>query len=251
MEVVKTQATSPEAIATAVKLANEQRLTTIVVRDGAGYYTSRALGAMVREAAYMVQEGVSVELIDDAMRRWGWPRGPLSLVDMIGLDVVHQVTQTLGQAYGGRMQSPATLGTMVADNRMGYKTGSGFYVYNGSGTANGVGASPDATIYELLGVEPNRAMAAEQIQMRCTLQVVNESILCLDDGVLMRAEDGDVGAVLGLGFPVFRGGPFRFADAIGVREVLRRMEKYYDRFGDRWKPAPGLVRMVEKGESFY
>ena len=94
-------------------------------------------------------------------------------------------------------------------------------------------------------------MAPEEIQMRCSLQFVNEAVRCLGDGILRSARDGDIGASFGLGFPPFRGGPFRWIDSVGAPEVLRRIEQYHERFGKRWEPAPLLVEMAKSGKRFH
>ena len=87
--------------------------------------------------------------------------------------------------------------------------------------------------------------------MRCSLQFVNEAIHCLGEGILRSARDGDIGAMFGLGFPPFRGGPFRYVDAIGAAEVLRRMRSYQQAFGKRWTPAPLLVEMATTNGTFF
>ena len=83
------------------------------------------------------------------------------------------------------------------------------------------------------------------------LQFVNEAVRCLGEGILRSARDGDVGAIFGLGFPPFLGGPFRAIDAMGPAEVLKRLEGWKERKGVRFEPAPSLRRMVERGERFY
>ena len=94
-------------------------------------------------------------------------------------------------------------------------------------------------------------LPVEELQQRCALAMVNEAVRCFGDGVLRDPRDGDVGAIFGLDFPRFRGGPFRYVDTIGAADVLRRVQSYADRFGDRWRPAPLLVQMAKKGERFF
>lgn len=94
-------------------------------------------------------------------------------------------------------------------------------------------------------------MPFEEIQMRCSLQFVNEALRCMGDGILRGARDGDIGAIFGLGFPPFRGGPFRYVDAVGPDEVRRRIESYHQKFGPRWEPAPLLVDMAKANKRFY
>ena len=109
----------------------------------------------------------------------------------------------------------------------------------------------DPSVYTLLGVVPSKRVPVEEIQMRCALSLVNEAIRCLGEGVIRSARDGDVAAIFGIGFPAFRGGPFRYVDVLGAAETLRRVQGYADRFGERWRPAPLLVQMARRGERFY
>jgi 3-hydroxyacyl-CoA dehydrogenase/enoyl-CoA hydratase/3-hydroxybutyryl-CoA epimerase len=147
------------------------------------------------------------------------------------------------------MTPPEAMARLVSSDRRGRKSGRGFYRY-GSEPTEGP-SSVDVTVYEVFGVEPRTKLPVEEIQMRCALSMVNEAIRCFGEGVLRCARDGDVGACLALGFPSFRGGPFRYVDTIGAAEVFRRVQGYADRFGERYKPAPLLVQMARKGERFF
>ena len=159
------------------------------------------------------------------------------------------MAQGLHAAFGARMTPPGALATLVADDRRGRKNGRGIYRYGSDGRT----AKPaiDPSVYRLLGVQPRTKLPTEEIQLRCALAMVNEAVRCFGDGVLRDPRDGDVGAIFGLGFPRFRGGPFRYVDTIGAADVLRRVQAYADRFGDRWRPAPLLVQMAKKGERFF
>ncbi len=254
LEVIQTQATSPEVVATAVALGKKQGKTVIVVNDGTGFYTSRILGPMMSEASFLLTEGASVEAIDRAMTAWGWPVGPITLLDEVGIDVAAHVGPIMVAAFGDRMEPPTTMAKLVADGRKGRKNARGFYDYGAAAKKRGKAKAVDASVYAVLGLPTPSAkapMADEEIQMRCSLQLVNEAIHCLGEGILHRAKDGDVGAIFGLGFPPFRGGPFRYVDAVGADEVLRRMRGYEQRFGKRWAPAPLLVELAEHGRRFH
>ncbi|HEY8038620.1 MAG TPA: fatty acid oxidation complex subunit alpha FadJ [Polyangiaceae bacterium] len=251
LEVVRADRTEPWAVATAVALGKRQGKTVIVVKDGPGFYTTRVLAPMLNEAAHLVGEGVAVDAVDAAMVGWGFPVGPLQLLDEVGIDVAARVAQVLHAAFGERMTPPGALSKLVADERSGRKSGRGIYRYDEQ-AGGGEGRRPvDAGVYALLGVQPTTRLPPEEIQMRCALALVNEAIRCFGEGVLRSARDGDVGAVLGLGFPPFRGGPFRYVDTLGAAEALRRVQGYADRFGERWRPAPLLVHMAKKGERFF
>ena len=250
LEVVRTDRTAPWVVATAVALGKRQGKTVIVVKDGVGFFTSRVLAPYMNEAAYLLSEGVPVEAIDRALVAWGWPVGPIQLLDEVGIDVAAHVGAIVHAAFGDRMTPPAPLARLLADNRKGRKNARGFYLYGERGDGDAKRAV-DASVYKTLQIEPRAKLPIEEIQMRCALQLVNEALHCFGEGILRSPRDGDVGAIFGLGFPPFRGGPFRYVDAIGASEILRRVQGYYDRFGRRWMPAPVLVEMAKRGERFY
>ncbi len=250
LEVIRTEKTAPWVVATAVAIGKKQGKTVIVVNDGTGFYTSRILGPLMNEAAYILAEGIPVEDIDGAMRKWGWPVGPITLLDEVGIDIAAHIGPIMVEAFGERMTPPPMFAKLVADDRKGRKNERGFYVYGGKRKKEG-SKQVDQSVYKVLGIEPKNKMAPEEIQMRCSLQFVNEAVRCLGDGILRSARDGDIGAIFGLGFPPFRGGPFRWIDSVGAPEVLRRIEQYHERFGKRWEPAPLLVEMAKSGKRFH
>jgi 3-hydroxyacyl-CoA dehydrogenase/enoyl-CoA hydratase/3-hydroxybutyryl-CoA epimerase len=256
LEVIATPRTAPWAVATAVALGKKQGKTVIVVKDGVGFYTSRILAPYMNEAAHLVAEGVPIDAIDRAMVDWGYPVGPLQLLDEVGIDVAAHVGAIVHAAFGDRMTPPPGMTKLLHDDRKGKKNGRGFYAYGPAGEKRK--REVDASVYAVLGVERTttrrvngRALPAEEIQMRCALQMVNEALLCFGEGVLRSPRDGDVGAIFGLGFPPFRGGPLRYVDTIGAAEVLRRVRGYEMRFGPRFTPAPVLVEMARRGGRFY
>ncbi|PKN34407.1 MAG: fatty acid oxidation complex subunit alpha FadJ, partial [Deltaproteobacteria bacterium HGW-Deltaproteobacteria-20] len=251
LEVITTAKTAPWVTATAVALGKKQGKTVIVVNDGVGFYTSRILGPLMNEAAFILAEGVAIEQIDGAMKRWGWPVGPITLLDEVGIDIAAHVGPIMVEAFGERMNPPDTMAKLVADDRKGRKNEKGFYLYGEAAKKKGKGKHVDKSVYEVLGIDPSKTLPAEEIQMRCSLQFVNEALRCFGDGILRSARDGDIGAIFGLGFPPFRGGPFRYVDSVGASEVLRRIEGYHERFGARWEPAPVLVEMAKDNKKFH
>jgi 3-hydroxyacyl-CoA dehydrogenase/enoyl-CoA hydratase/3-hydroxybutyryl-CoA epimerase len=254
LEVIRTKQTSPEVVATAVAIGKRQGKTVIVVNDGVGFYTSRVLGPMMNEASYLLVEGAGVEEIDRAMTAWGWPVGPVTLLDEVGIDVAAHIGPIMVEAFGERMKPPPTMEKLVADGRKGRKNEKGFYLYGAAAKELGKGKHVDPSIYAALGLDTPKGerkapVVAEEIQMRCSLQLVNEAMHCFGEGILRSVRDGDIGAVFGLGFPPFRGGPFRYVDA--ADEVLRRVKGYEQRFGARWTPAPALVEHAQKKQRFH
>jgi 3-hydroxyacyl-CoA dehydrogenase/enoyl-CoA hydratase/3-hydroxybutyryl-CoA epimerase len=252
LEIVVTERTAPWVIATCVALGKRQGKTVIVVNDGTGFYTTRILGPYLAEASRLLTEGVSVERIDDALVDFGFPIGPIRLLDEVGIDVAQEISANLRAAYGDRMASPGVLERMIGDERLGKKNGRGFYPYtkreDGSFERQ---EGEDDTIYDLLGVAPNAEPESEEIALRCTLPMVNEAVRCYEDGILRSARDGDVGAVFGLGFPSFLGGPFRYVDHRGASVVVAQLDDFRDRFGERFAAASLLRALAARAVRFH
>jgi 3-hydroxyacyl-CoA dehydrogenase / enoyl-CoA hydratase / 3-hydroxybutyryl-CoA epimerase len=246
LEVIVTPRTAPEATATAVAIGKKQGKTVIVVGDGPGFYTSRILAPYMNEAAELLVEGASIEDLDRALVAFGFPVGPITLLDEVGIDVGDKVGKILHEAFGARMAPPKALHDVVAAGRLGRKNGKGFYTYGGKKK------EVDASVYDLLpGGRTRKPFSREEIQERVVLQMVNEAILCLGEGILRSARDGDIGAVFGLGFPPFRGGPFRWADMVGTKALLDQLERLRARHGDRFAPAPMLVERGGSNRPFH
>ena len=214
LEIIVTDKTAPWVTATCVALGKKQGKTVIVVRDGVGFYTSRILGPYMNEAAYLLGEGVAIEKIDQALVEWGYPVGPITLLDEVGIDVGEKVGHIMLEAFGDRMKAPPGMDKLVADKRFGRKNKRGFYLYDGKKK----GKQVDTSVYDVLGVKPITDKPSSEIVQRCVLSMVNEAAHCFGEGILRSARDGDIGAIFGLGFPPFRGGPFRYVDSVGALE---------------------------------
>ncbi|MFW2387145.1 MAG: fatty acid oxidation complex subunit alpha FadJ [Polyangiales bacterium] len=246
LEIIVTDQTADWVTATCVALGKKQGKHVIVVKDGVGFYTSRVLAPMMGEAAHLVAEGVPIEKIDKAMLNWGFPVGPIKLTDEVGIDVGAKVGKIMVDAFGERMSQPEGMSRLIEDERYGRKNGRGFYLY--SDKKKGV----DESVYDVLGVKPdNKGVSDEDIAWRCALQFVNEACRCFGEGILRSARDGDIGAVFGLGFPPFRGGPFRFVDQVGAKEVLGRLRELEKQLGPRFSPAPVLEEIARSGQTFH
>jgi 3-hydroxyacyl-CoA dehydrogenase/enoyl-CoA hydratase/3-hydroxybutyryl-CoA epimerase len=229
-----------------VAYGRAQGKTVIVVNDGTGFYTSRIVAPYSNEALRLIEEGASIESIDKALERWGFPVGPLLLADEVGLDVGHKVGKIMVDAFGERMQGPDTMARITAGDRKGRKNGKGFYLYDDKGQRGG----EDESVYEELGLGARREIPVLEIQERVTLMMINEAALCLEEGILRSARDGDIGAVMGLGFPPFRGGPFWYVDQIGASVIVDRLQGLATRHGNRFTPARILVDAAENGTKF-
>ena len=247
LEIIVTPQTADWVTATCVRLGKDQGKTVIVVNDGVGFYTTRILAALVNEAAFLVTEGQSIERIDNAMMDYGFPVGPIKLTDEVGIDVGAKVGGIMREAFGDRMQPPDGLDRLVAEGRTGRKGGKGFYIYGDEDKKGQV----DPTVYETLGVRPTGSADSIDMAERCTLQMVGEAVRCLEEGVLRSPRDGDIGAVFGLGFPPFRGGPFRYIDAMGAKVIVEKMKALEKRVGSRFHPCDLLLEHAKANKPFY
>jgi 3-hydroxyacyl-CoA dehydrogenase/enoyl-CoA hydratase/3-hydroxybutyryl-CoA epimerase len=249
LEVIVTPMTSPEATVTAVAYGKRLGKTVIVVNDGPGFYTTRTLSAYMNEAGRLLDEGASIEAIDKALVDFGFPVGPITLLDEVGIDVGGKVGLVLSEAFGARMAPSDAMRKVVGAGRTGRKGGSGFYRYERDGKKGRV----DETVYALFRdtTQPFREIPAEEITERCVLAMVNEAALCLQEGILRSPRDGDIGAVFGIGFPPFRGGPFRYVDSVGADRIVEKLEDLNGRFSSRFAPAEVLVELGRARRRFY
>lgn len=248
VEVIPHAQTSEQTIATTVKLAKSQGKTPIVVADRAGFYVNRILTPCINEALRCLLEGEPIENIDEAMMDFGFPVGPIQLLDEVGIDTGAHILPVLEKAWGERFKAPAALDAVLNDNRKGRKNGRGFYRY---GQKAGGKKRPDATIYKLLNVQPKAHLHKELVAQRCVMMLLNEAARAFDEDVIRSARDGDIGAVFGIGFPPFLGGPFHHMDRLGAAQVVAQLEQLSRSCGERFTPCERLQKMAQTGETFY
>jgi 3-hydroxyacyl-CoA dehydrogenase/enoyl-CoA hydratase/3-hydroxybutyryl-CoA epimerase len=249
LEIVAAATTADWAVETARAFGIRQGKTVIVVRDGPGFYTTRILAPFLNEATALVEEGAEIAAIDRALKSFGYPVGPMALMDEVGIDVGAHVSEFLGQAFSARGLEPSdALARMAAAGYAGRKNRRGFYRYD---AGRGKGAKQvDEGVYAFFGGGPRREISAREMADRLCLLMVNEAIHCLQEEIIASPSDGDVGAVLGLGFPPFRGGPFRYVDTVGAASVVDSLEAFARRLGPRFLPAPLLVDAAREGKRF-
>lgn len=245
LEIIVTDKTAPEVTAASVQFGKDQGKTVIVVNDGPGFYTTRILAPYLNEAARMMSEGVAVEDVDKALVKWGFPVGPVTLMDEVGIDVGFKIVPVLVEAFGDRFRAPEASEKMIEDGRLGRKANKGFFKYE-----KGKKAGVDESVYDLMGVKPTKKLKAEEIAERCAWLMLNEAAYCLEEGILRSARDGDIGAIFGLGFPPFRGGPFWYMEKIGIAESVRKLESLAKQHGERFEPAPILRKLAKSGGKF-
>jgi 3-hydroxyacyl-CoA dehydrogenase/enoyl-CoA hydratase/3-hydroxybutyryl-CoA epimerase len=245
LEIIKTDKTADWALATAIDVGLKQGKTPIVVGDAPGFYANRILFPYMDEALKLLQEGATVDAIDDAMTAFGFPVGPLKLIDEVGIDVGAHVTNVIAPVFEARgIELVKSNEEILKAGLKGRKSGKGFYSYEG-GKSQGV----NAEIYKYFASE-RRTVPRSEIQERLSLAMINEAVLCLQEGVIASPRDGDVGAVFGIGFPPFLGGPFFYIDQQGVASVLARLQKLTEKH-PRFKACGLLEEYATSNIKFY
>jgi len=247
VEVIAGAASSPEAVSTVHAFAIELGKIPVVVRDAPGFLVNRILMLYFNEALRLLGEGVAIEDADAAMTGFGMPMGPFALLDEIGLDTGQHAAAVLEGAFGKRIGSGApAMAAVVSSGRLGKKNGKGFYLYK-----NGERTRPDPAIRKLVGAPAPLQLPVETLQERMVLAMVNEAAVCLEDGIVREPREVDVAMVFGTGFPPFRGGLLRYADAVGPAVLVDRLARLADAQGERFRPAGLLRDLVREERRFY
>jgi len=246
LEVIPTDRTSPDTIVTAVDFGRKLGKTVIVVRDHPGFWVNRILSPYLNEAGHLLAEGTPIEALDRTMTRWGFPVGPIALLDEVGLDVAAKAGAVMHSAFGERLKPNEVVAKMIADQRLGRKNGRGFYHYH-QGHKTGV----DEKVYDLIGVRPQEKHSPASIEQRLVYIMLNEAAMAAGEGVVRSPRDGDIGAIFGIGYPPFRGGPLRLIDDLGPASVVRTLNELASAYGERFTPCPTLVAMGAEGRKFY
>ena len=250
LEIIVTEKTADWVKATALDVGIRQGKTVIMVNDGPGFYTTRILAPLLNEALEVLSEGGDINEIDKAMRQFGYPVGPIALLDEVGIDVGAHVSKVLGPLFALRGAQPNTaMERLFQAGYKGRKNNRGFYLY---GDRSGkVKKSVNEDIYKFFDGTKRRKFDNQEIQNRLSLAMINEAALCLQEGILLSPRDGDIGAVFGLGFPPFLGGPFSYIDGMGLPKIISLMTELEKLFGARFTPAPILRDRNAKNQRFY
>ncbi len=242
VEIIRTDATDPDAVDTVIALTRKLKKTPVLVRDAPGFLVNRVLMPYLSEAVALVERGHEIGTIDRSLRRFGMPLGPLELLDEIGLDVARKVSRVLEEAFGGRIGPAGLIDRLVSAGSLGKKTGLGFYRYE-RGTRSGFNPA--------IRTAPAGAPSSPQeICDRLIDAMVNEATIALDERVVARPEDVDLAMVFGTGFPPFRGGLLRHADAVGIGAIVERLTRRQQE-GAPAGPCGRLQRMALGNERFY
>jgi 3-hydroxyacyl-CoA dehydrogenase/enoyl-CoA hydratase/3-hydroxybutyryl-CoA epimerase len=263
VEVVIAKQTSDETRDRSLSFVRQIGKLPVVVRDSPGFLVNRVLFPYLLEAAELFESGVDAERIDRALVEWGMPMGPLRLIDEIGVDITIDIGNTLEKAYGQRDHVAAVLLWLRDQQMLGRKTGAGFYKYEGKmQTPNdslmqwrrGLHGEPEGA--EGPDIPPDRhrdprlQLNEEELTHRLMFLMVNEAARCVEEGVVGSPEDADYGMILGTGFAPFRGGPLRFAEHFGLKEIVEELEPLA-RTEEKFTPCEILKKHARDGTKFY
>lgn len=221
VEVVKGEQTSEAAAVEVAALATRMGKTPVVVKDVAGFLVNRLLGPYLDEAVRLFVGGADPAVLDKVMLDFGMPMGPLRLLDEVGLDIASHAAASLHEAYGERMTPSAGTQAMATETRMGAKTGKGFYDHPKSRKEKPT-LCPDLERFQQS--DNCAGLSHEQLVDRMALSMVNEAARCMEEQVTATPEELDLATVFGMGFAPFRGGVLHYADSLGAKEVVRRLE---------------------------
>lgn len=247
VEIITHERVSQETIDSLVKWVLDVKKTPIVVKDGPGFLVNRILAPYLNEAAFLLEEGVSIEALDEAALNFGMPMGPCRLMDEIGLDVCVKVGKIMHEGLGERAV-PSTLAAKLYEAKLlGKKNNKGFYLYDEKGKVLG----KNLDIAKLLPAKKIRKDEME-IQMRLFLPMVNEAAYIFADRIVDKAATVDIGMIYGTGFPPFRGGLCKWADQEGLDQIAERLNNFAKEVNqDRYQMAPFLSMMINDKKKFY
>jgi enoyl-CoA hydratase/long-chain 3-hydroxyacyl-CoA dehydrogenase len=260
LEIIRHEGTSDETAARAVDVGLRQGKTVVVVKDVPGFYVNRCLGPYMSEMSALLADGCGVKELDVAIKKLGFPMGPMTLADEVGLDVASHVQSFLSSApgIGDRMvgSDAAFFDSLVQRNILGKKSGAGFFTYTtarkGGKTSKALNPEVTAMLQQLqAGADKEAIPSEEDIQMRVMSRFVNEAVHCLQDDIIASPTDGDIAMIFGTGFPPFSGGPFRWIDAFGAQNLVDVMHRYGDAKGVQFTPAQLLIDHANANTKFH
>ncbi len=252
LEVVRGRETAPRVIATAMALGKKLGKIAVLAGNCPGFIGNRMVGPYLREAQFLVEEGASVEQVNQALYDFGMAMGPLAVDDLAGLDIGWAIRKEFARFEKPGARKPRLPDLLCELRRFGQKAGRGWSLYDADRKP-----SPDpelAALAEKTAREasiPRRTILDEEIVDRCIYALVNEGARILEDGIALRAVDIDITYIYGYGFPAWRGGPMFYADTVGLPNVLMRIQELERAHGpDLWSPAPLLTRLANENQTF-
>ena len=254
VEVIYGEKTSKEAIATTVSLASKMGKTPIVVKNCPGFLVNRILFPYFGGWLALMRDGGDFVAVDKVMEKFGWPMGPAYLQDVVGIDTSHHVGDVLAEGYPDRMSKTfeTALDVMYEAKRYGQKNGIGFYKYSTDpkGKPKKEVASDSYELIAKVQPEGRKEFGEEEVIDRLMLPMIIETVRCLDEGIVGSPQEADMGLILGIGFPPFRGGALKYADTLGMKNVLEKAAKYAH-LGKLYEPTESMKKMAADGATYY
>lgn len=255
VEVICGDKTSDNTIATIVKISKKIGKTPIVVKDVPGFLVNRILLPFMNESAYLLQDGADIAKIDQVIENFGMPMGSFILADVVGIDVGVKVAHSLYEGYGERMAVAPILDEIYNNHKdlLGKKSKKGFYIYGFSEKQNKLNPEIELILQEVRNKNniQKHYVSDQEIIDRAILTMVNEAAKCLEENVVKNARYLDMAMIMGAGFPAFRGGVLRYADARGIKEIVAKLKELNKKHGARFKPSQLLLDMAQHNQKFY
>lgn len=247
VEIVRHENVSKETIDKLYKWALDVKKTPIVVNDCPGFLVNRILAPFLNEAAYLLEEGVSIEAIDKAVLNFGLPMGACRLMDEVGIDVCAHVGEIMEAGLGQRAKANPLSHKAVEAGLLGKKNSKGFYLYDEQGKQTQI----NPQMVKLAG-KSDKSLDETIIQMRLILPMINEAASILDEKIVDSAETVDLGLIFGIGFPPFRGGLLKYADSEGLERIVTAIKNFSDKVSStRYEVSPYLQDLVDSNKNFY
>jgi 3-hydroxyacyl-CoA dehydrogenase/enoyl-CoA hydratase/3-hydroxybutyryl-CoA epimerase/enoyl-CoA isomerase len=253
VEVIRGKQSSERTIGAVVKLAQEMGKTPIVVNDCAGFFVNRVLFPYLAGLNLLIRDGIDFRRVDKVMEKFGWPMGPAYLIDVVGLDTACHASSVMAQAYPDRMSSEEKAAVNILHNygRDGQKNLKGFYRYeiDKKGKPKKI---DDADVDSLIKpvVLKNETLSDEEIIDRMMIPMCLEVVRCLDEGIVENVIDAELGLLMGVGFPLFRGGPIRYMESIGLQEFIDKTEHYHH-LGELYRAPMSLMNRASTNQSYF
>ncbi|CAI5684207.1 unnamed protein product [Oreochromis niloticus] len=251
VEIITTDKTSKDTLAAAVSVALKQGKIVVTVKDGPGFYTTRCMGSLFMESLRLLQEGVTATKSDFLATSFGFNVGPFAVTDEVGVDIGLHISEMLCKAFGSRYEggSLEIVKTMVEKGLKGCKSGKGFFLY---GKTKSVNPEVEEILKNHQVTAPSAISSEYDMQYRLLSRCINESLMCLQEGIIASPLEGDIGAVFGYGFPPMHGGPFRFVDTFGADRLVSLMKRFEDVYGNQFTPCQLLLdHAKDPSKKFY
>ncbi|HBN88037.1 MAG TPA: fatty acid oxidation complex subunit alpha FadB, partial [Rheinheimera sp.] len=254
VEVIRGKDTSDETVAAVVAYAARMGKSPIVVNDCPGFFVNRVLFPYFAGFSKLVLDGADFAQIDKVMeKQFGWPMGPAYLLDVVGLDTAYHCTDVMAAGFPSRMAKLDNdpVAAMYKAERYGQKNGVGFYAYSKDAKGKPKKDVDPAAVNLLAGIAADKQdFSSDDIIARVMVPMINETIRCLEEGIIESAAEADMGLVYGLGFPPFRGGPLRYADTIGLANFVALADKYAH-LGEIYQVTDKTRAMAAAGQRFF